>query len=168
MSVVAVLLLVPARAAAVVVEGDPVPPASVRWTGPLAAPVAGPVVARFHAPTTYGPGHRGVDLAVAIGTPVGAAAPGTVTFAGEVAGRRWVTVDHGWLRTTVGPLERVRVRSGWQVGAGAVLGTSGRAHGRPGLHVSARIGGRYVDPLAPPLPRASLVPVVGAWRTPSG
>jgi murein DD-endopeptidase MepM/ murein hydrolase activator NlpD len=151
--------------------------------GALLRPVTGPVVGRMTTTSRFGPGHRGVDLAAPVGTPVRSAARGVVTFAGAVAGRRWVTVDHGWVRTTVGPLAAVLVATGDRVGRGDRLGTSGLAHGLAAVHISARAGDRYVDPL--PLlrgrPRISLVPVtgggtaasrpasgtvaVGAWRT---
>lgn len=133
-------------------------------SGPAAAlvldpPVAGPVLAHFHAPTRFGAGHRGVDLGTAPGTPVRASAAGNVTFAGAVVGAVWVTVDHGHLRTTVGPLSTVRVTRGDRVVRGAVLGTSGRAHGREAVHWSARRGDTYVDPLAVGQRVASLVPI---------
>ena len=134
----------------------------------LTPPVAGAVVARFEAPTRYGAGHRGVDLAAPPGTPVRAAAAGRVAFAGRVVGATWVTVDHGTLRTTVGPLAVVRVRAGDRVAAGTVLGASARAHGRDAVHWSARRGDSYVDPLALGRRIASLVPVgeVDAVRWP--
>src|SRR4051794_34920547 len=69
-------------------------PAAVRT---YEAPVAGPlrVVRSFVAPiTTYGPGHRGVDLGSREGQTVLAAATGTVTFAGSVAGRGVVVIAH--------------------------------------------------------------------------
>lgn len=136
----------------------PVAAAAVRLT----PPVDGEVVRHFDAPTRFGPGHRGVDLAVPLGTPVGASAGGRVTFAGTVVGQRWVTVDHGGLRTTVGPLATIAVRRGQWVAAGAVLGTSGRAHGRAAVHWSARRGDTYVDPLAIARPRvATLVATRG-------
>jgi murein DD-endopeptidase MepM/ murein hydrolase activator NlpD len=53
----------------------------------------------------FGPGHRGVDLAAVAGAPVLAAGAGTVVFAGTVAGRGVVSVDHsGGLRTTYEPV----------------------------------------------------------------
>ncbi len=114
----------------------------------LELPADGPVGERFDAPTRFGPGHRGVDIEVRAGTRVGAAAPGRVTFAGWVAGSRWVTVDHGPVRTTVGPLASIAVARGRWVVTGTRLGGSGWAHGRQTLHWSARRGDRYVDPLA--------------------
>ncbi len=141
-----VLLAAPPRAAALVL--DP--------------PVHGPVLAHFHAPTRFGAGHRGVDLGAAPGTLVRAAAAGRVTFAGRVVDARWVTVDHGTVRTTVGPLDEVHVGRGDHVVRGSVLGSSGRAHGRDALHWSARHGHTYVDPLAVGRLVASLVPAPAA------
>jgi murein DD-endopeptidase MepM/ murein hydrolase activator NlpD len=69
------------------------------WAGPSADwawPVVGPVIRGFDPPSTpFGAGHRGIDIAAPMGTPVLASAPGLVTFAGEVAGHLFVTVDHG-------------------------------------------------------------------------
>ena len=63
------------------------------------------VVSRFDPPETrWGAGHRGVDLAGHVGQPVRAAAPGRVTFAGRLAGRGVVVVDHGGTRTTYEPV----------------------------------------------------------------
>ena len=131
----------------------------------LDPPVPGQVLARFDAPSRYGPGHRGVDLAAPLGSPVHAAAAGRVTFAGRVVGAAWVTVDHGALRTTVGPLATVQVRRGDRVGRGTVLGSSGRAHGRAAVHWSARRGDTYVDPLGAGRVVATLLPSAGAATT---
>src|SRR3954447_6175941 len=58
-------------------------------------PVDAPVHDPFRAPVgPYGPGHRGIEYDTAPGTPVGASAEGTVLFAGDVAGARWVTIRH--------------------------------------------------------------------------
>jgi hypothetical protein len=64
------------------------------------------MVRRFDPPPRpWLPGHRGVDLAADPGAPVYAAGPGVVRFAGEVAGRGVVSVDHaGGLRTTYEPV----------------------------------------------------------------
>ena len=82
------------------------------------------VVRAFQAPRMpYGPGHRGVDLAAAPGVPVLAAGAGIVVFAGTVAGRGVVSVDHpGGLRTTYEPVSAT-VSAGDHVARGEQLGT---------------------------------------------
>lgn len=121
----------------------------------LAWPVAGRLVSAWDEPAgPYGPGHRGVDLAVDRGQPVSAMGVGVVGWAGTVAGTAWVSVDHvGGMRTTVGPMATIVVAPGEVVGAGTTVGTAaGTAHatslhGPTGaLHVSVRIDGVYVDP----------------------
>ncbi len=136
-------------------------------------PVPGGVVRRFEAPTTaFGAGHRGADLAAADGDPIRAAADGTVTFAGVVAGVRWVSVAHAdGVLTSYGPVGRLVVAKGEQVARGALLGAlapGGHGDGAAdrGLHWGARRDGRYVDPLSlldEGVPRPSLVDA-GAWR----
>src|SRR5207237_6586818 len=107
---------------------------------------------RFREPLgPYGPGHRGVDYAAPAGTVVRAAGSGRVSFAGDVAGATYVTVDHGGgVRTTYGSLAEVAVASGSFVARGAVLGSAGPppdGHPPGVLHFGLRIGDRYVDPL---------------------
>lgn len=118
-------------------------------------PVAGAVVGAFDPPPSpYAAGHRGVDLAATRGDPVAAMGDGRVGFAGMVAGRAWVSVDHaGGLRTTVGPMATITVVAGEAVGRGDVVGTAAAtAHATAAepstgrLHVSARVAGDYVDP----------------------
>ena len=69
----------------------------------------------------WGAGHRGVDLLGEPGQPVHAALAGTVTFAGLLAGRGVVVVDHGDTRTTYEPVDGHR-RGGRQVGRASVIG----------------------------------------------
>lgn len=115
-------------------------------------PVDGPVVQPFHAPTTYGAGHRGVDFAVAPGTPVRAANDGVVSFAGAVAGTLHVTIAHaGDLRTSYSFLSSVSVRVGQRVARGDIIGSSGGVgpdHDGSVFHLGLRVGDRYVDPMA--------------------
>ena len=111
-------------------------------------PIDGPVVAEFHRSDGYA-GHWGVDISARPGSDVRAPGPGVVTFAGRVAGMRSVTIrtDDG-LRVSLSYLSSVDVAAGQRVNAGAVVGRSGFAHGEPALHVSARVGDAYVDPIA--------------------
>ncbi|MGC4943117.1 peptidoglycan DD-metalloendopeptidase family protein [Kribbella sp. DT2] len=55
-------------------------------------------------PKPWLPGHRGIDLAGTPGQPVLSATPGTITFAGPVAGRSVVVVTQGPHRTTYEPV----------------------------------------------------------------
>ena len=129
---------------------EPLPPAaSVLW----AAPLPGAAVTRpFDVlPHRYAAGHRGVDLAAAPGAPVLSAGDGVVVFAGMVAGRPVVSVDHaGGLRTTYEPV-RPSVGAGQVVARGSPLGTLAPGHaGCPAvacLHWGLRRGEGYLDPL---------------------
>lgn len=116
----------------------------------FAWPVPAPVVVRPFdpPPQPWLAGHRGVDLAARPGTPVLAAGAGTVVFAGTVAGRGVVSVDHaGGLRTTYEPVT-ASVRAGAAVSAGQQLGVvTGAGHGCACLHWGLRRGPVYLDPL---------------------
>ncbi|WP_241249878.1 M23 family metallopeptidase [Rhodococcus sp. X156] len=132
----------------------PAPRGTYSW------PLGGwPLVARpFQPPASvYGPGHRGVDLLAAAGAPVLAAGAGTVVFAGPLAGRGVVSVQHpSGLRTTYEPVT-AQVAAGAPVQQGQVLGVLQAGHaGCPGaacLHWGVRRGETYLDPLR----------LVGSW-----
>lgn len=80
------------------------------------------VVRGFDPPScTWCAGHRGVDLAGSPGETVRAALAGTVTYAGTLAGRGVVVVDHGATRTTYEPVA-ASVRAGDVVAAGDPIG----------------------------------------------
>jgi murein DD-endopeptidase MepM/ murein hydrolase activator NlpD len=110
------------------------------------------VVARFDPPSSpFGPGHRGVDLLGRPGQPVRAALAGRISFAGVIAGRGVVVVDHGSTRTTYEPVRAV-VHLGDEVTAGEVLGRveTGGSHCFPRtcLHWGLIEGAEhYLDPL---------------------
>jgi len=117
-------------------------------------PVPSPHVVRAFdpPPQPWLAGHRGVDLAAQPGSPVLSAGPGTVVFAGQVAGRGVVSVDHAdGLRTTYEPVEPA-VRAGDAMIAGQTLGFLSAGHpGCPAaacLHWGLRRGDAYLDPLA--------------------
>lgn len=144
------------------------PPARAGTPLVLEPPVPGPVLEGFRAgPHPWSPGHRGVDLAAGRGQPVRAAAPGVVHFAGSVAGRGSVSVDHGGVRTTYTPV-RPAVRRGDVVAAGDVIGhvTSGHCAGGC-LHWGLTDGTDYFDPLLHlEVRRVSLVPWGAAFTPP--
>lgn len=135
-------LLVPAVAAALHVGATAAagPPAAVTYRPPVAAPV----VDGFRPPTSpYGPGNLGLEYDTTAGDDVRAAAAGIVTFAGQVAGRWFVTVLHDdRIRTTYGRLRSIAVQRGDAVGAGQVVGDAGE-----GLIWTARLGGAHLDPM---------------------
>ncbi|WP_152192902.1 M23 family metallopeptidase [Georgenia satyanarayanai] len=113
----------------------------------------GEVVRPFAAPPErWAAGHRGVDLALPAGAHVRAAADGVVAFAGRVAGRGVVSVDHAdGVRTTYEPVTAA-ARRGEQVTAGQLLGAleplGHHCSESPCLHWGARRGRDvYIDPL---------------------
>ena len=115
-------------------------------------PVDGPVVRGFDPPEKrWLAGHRGVDLRASAGTPVRAAADGSVGFVGKVGGKPVVTVVHGTLRTTYEPVDAT-VSVGDRVRAGAVIGHLVEGHDCGGdaktcLHLGLRRGDTYLNPL---------------------
>lgn len=131
----------PARAA---------PATSRDWVAPLGDP---PVVTRGFdpPPDRFAAGHRGVDLGGAPGAAVLAAGDGVVVFAGMVAGRPVVSVEHSnGLRTTYEPVEPA-VRAGQSVTRGMVIGRLQAGHAgcpvQACLHWGLRRGEVYLDPL---------------------
>lgn len=95
------------------------------------------------------PGHRGVDLAGSRGQAVLAAGDGIVVFAGIVAGKPVVSIDHpGGLRTTYEPVT-ASITVGRRLTRGTVIGVLDDGHPpcSPCLHWGARRDGEYVDPL---------------------
>ena len=123
---------------------------TVRIVEPYAAP-----------PHAYGPGHRGVDLALD-GGDVRAPSEGIIAFAGPVAGRGVVTIDHGGgLVTTLEPVEPL-APTGSSVSRGdLVAARSEGGHTPPGvLHFGVRLDGEYINPmlLLGGVPRAVLLP----------
>ncbi len=141
-------IVLPLLAAAVMLAS----PAPVSASGGWAWPVVGPVIRGFDPPDTpYGSGHRGIDIAVPIGTPVRAPAPGVVSFAGLVGGELFVSIDHGGgLVSTYSWLSARSVRKGDVVLEGTVIGFSGSGHPGsliPHLHFGVKLYGAYIDPL---------------------
>ncbi len=88
-----------------------------------------------------------MDLSASRGQPVLAVAVGRVSFAGRVAGRGVVVIDHGAVRTTYEPVDSL-VGVGEHVEAGTVIGrigSGGHCGGRC-LHLGMKEGDRYLDP----------------------
>ena len=95
--------------------------------------------------------HEGVDIAAPSGTPIWAAAAGTVIYAGWLGGYgNLVVVDHGnGLATAYAHASAVLVSVGQSVGQGetvSLVGSTGNSSG-PHLHFEVRVNGSAVDPL---------------------
>jgi murein DD-endopeptidase MepM/ murein hydrolase activator NlpD len=110
------------------------------------------VIGAYEPPETpFGAGHRGIDIAVPVGTVVVDAEAGVVAFAGPVGGHLFVTLDHGGgLTSTYSWLSSILVRRGDVVVRGAPIAHSGWGHpgsAIPHVHVGVRIGEVYQDPL---------------------
>lgn len=121
-----------------------------RWQWPVEPR---PEVARpFVAPLSpYGAGHRGLDLTASAGVAVLAVEGGVVVHAGVLAGRGTVSIEHAdGLRSTYEPVT-ASVTAGDVVTAGQRIGTLEATGGHCGprgcLHLGARRGETYLDPL---------------------
>ncbi len=130
-------------------EADPGAVAPVTGQWPLRPQPQ--VVQGFDPPTTpWGRGHRGVDLAGRAGQVVRSALPGRVVFAGQLAGRGVLVVDHGDTRTTYEPVAP-GVRVGQIVAEGGRLGrllvTGSHCAPAACLHWGWLRGAEYLDPL---------------------
>ncbi|WAL49873.1 M23 family metallopeptidase [Rhodococcus pyridinivorans] len=139
--------------AAPAADATVVPPitASSWLPQPLAvAPVAGTVTSAFGP--RWGTTHAGLDIANSIGTPVYAAAAGTVINSGPASGfGLWVQIRHDDGSTsTYGHINETLVTVGQQVQAGeqiATVGNRGESTG-PHLHFeTTNPDGTKVDPI---------------------
>lgn len=158
LALAAALVGLGAEAAAAPGEAAPVPEGWI-WPVVRAFRVAEPFVAPAHA---YGPGHRGIDLEPLGSEVLVAPQAGVVAYAGAIAGRGIITIDHGdgWV-TTLEPIESDAV-AGLAVARGDAVGTLALGgHSSPGtIHFGVRLHGEYVNPLVllGGVPRAVLVP----------
>jgi len=124
----------------------PLPRCPIALAWPLRAPVGSPFGPRGIA------FHPGIDLPGATGTPVGAAAPGRVTFAAHDPGGygNLVEVDHGGgVVSMYAHLSGFSVRVGQTIATGTRvgrIGSSGESTG-PHLHFEVRVRGAAVDPV---------------------
>ena len=124
------------------------------------------VVRGFDPPDSpYGAGHRGVDLLGTTGQSVRTALPGTVTYAGLLAGRGVVVVSHGATRTTYQPVT-ASVAVGQVLARGESIGaldlSGSHCFPRACLHWGWIAGDTYLDPLR--LVGAGPVRLLPLWR----
>lgn len=95
--------------------------------------------------------HRGVDIAVPVGTPVRPILSGRVRFTGVMRGYgNVIWVDHGEdLLSVYAHLSEISVRPAQEITKATVLGLSGRSGNAtgPNLHFEVWRWGREVDPV---------------------
>ncbi|MFI5026202.1 MAG: murein hydrolase activator EnvC family protein, partial [Solirubrobacterales bacterium] len=131
----------------------PLPAGPIRYgSGQLIWPVNGPVVSGFGM--RWGRMHEGIDIAVPAGTPIRAAASGSVVLVQSEAESggygNFTCLDHGGaLQTCYAHQSSFAVGSGQSVSQGDVIGyvgCTGHCFGDH-LHFEVRIGGSPTDPL---------------------
>jgi murein DD-endopeptidase MepM/ murein hydrolase activator NlpD len=121
---------------------------------PVSAPVTSGYGYRYHPILNYRRLHAGTDFGAPCGTPVRAAASGTIVRAGWSGGYgNQIVIDHGRLKgsdvaTSSNHLSRITVRSG-HVNRGQVVGYSGTTGLSTGchLHFEVYVNGSTVDPM---------------------
>ena len=117
-------------------------------------PVDGPVVSGFGSRFGGAEFHEGIDIAVPSGTPIRAAAAGSVIFTEPESASggygNFTCIDHGGgLSTCYAHQESFAVTAGQQVEQGQVIGYSdctGHCFG-PHVHFEVRIDGAPTDPM---------------------
>ena len=116
-----------------------------------ATPVSGIITSRFgNRESIRSHGHTGLDIAAPAGTPIKAAADGTVTFSGYSGGYGYVVkMDNGnGVQTIYGHCSKLYVSAGEKVEAGEVIaavGSTGNSTGNH-LHFEVRVNGEEVNP----------------------
>ena len=111
-------------------------------------PVSGPITSGFGP--RWGSFHEGIDIGAACGTPIRAAASGTIIYAGWMDGYgNIVIIDHGGGLATAYGHQSAIYMSGGAVSQGQVVGAVGSTGHSTGchLHFEVRVNGSPVDPL---------------------
>ena len=117
----------------------------------LAKPVSGIISSRFGVRSRIrSSAHTGLDIATSTGTPVLAAASGTVTFSGRKGsyGNLLVITHSNGVQTYYGHCSKLYVSAGTTVTQGqtvAAVGSTGNSTG-PHLHFEIRVNGVAYNP----------------------
>ena len=134
----------------------PAPITTARVSIPSRMPVEGTRLTsdygmRYHPVLGGRRGHKGVDLAGPVGTPIHATADAVVSKAEWFSSYGlYVSLEHGGdIQTRYGHMSRLNVSAGQRIRKGDVIGyigSTGRSTG-PHLHYEVRIAGLAVNPI---------------------
>ncbi len=132
------------------------PKGTIQWPFPGPVAVSSPFGPRVSPCSGCSSFHLGVDLVPGVGTPIGAIAAGTVTYAGYDSNYGYrVVVDHNINGQKVQSLYAhmlgsIKVVVGQQVTAGQEVGQVGNSGNSTGPHLHLQISpdGTPVDPVA--------------------
>ena len=136
-------------------DGTRAPTGTLQWSLPVAGTITSQFGHRVDPITGEVSSHTGTDIACAEGTPILAAADGTVTVANSLDSwggsyGYYIQIDHGGgLETLYAHCSSICVTTGQQVQAGEVIGYvghTGRVTGNH-LHLEVRIDGNRADVL---------------------
>ena len=136
-------------------DGTRAPTDTLQWPLPVAGTITSQFGHRVDPITGEVSSHTGTDIACAEGTPILAAADGTVTVANSLDSwggsyGYYIQIDHGGgLETLYAHCSSICVTTGQQVQAGEVIGYvghTGRVTGNH-LHLEVRIDGNRADVL---------------------
>ena len=117
----------------------------------LIKPITGTITSRFGSVSSIRSGaHTGLDIATSTGTPVAAAAAGTVTFSGWKGsyGNLMVITHSNGTQTYYGHCSKLYCQAGETVSQGqtiAAVGSTGNSTG-PHLHFEIRVNGVAYNP----------------------
>lgn len=117
----------------------------------LIKPISGIITSRFGARSSIRVStHTGLDISAQTGTPISAAASGTVTFSGYKGSYgNMIVITHGnGVQTYYGHCSKLYVSAGTQVSQGqtiAAVGSTGNSTG-PHLHLEIRVNGVAYNP----------------------
>lgn len=115
-------------------------------------PVSGRITSRYGVKSSIrSSAHTGLDIGASKGTPIKAAASGTVTFSGDKASYgKLITIDHGnGVLTYYAHCNALYKSVGEYVNQGdviAAVGSTGNSTG-PHLHIEVRVNGKAYNPI---------------------
>jgi murein DD-endopeptidase MepM/ murein hydrolase activator NlpD len=129
---------------------EPGAPGQLMW--PVSGPITDPFGMRYHPVFHRVMMHNGIDIGVDTGTPVAAAASGTVIVASYQGNcGNMVAIDHhGGLSTLYCHLSQIFVGVGQEVQRGQAIGAAGATGDATGPHVHFQVmlNGHPVDPMS--------------------